>query len=56
MSRGPFPKAIDALANRSIDVRSLIGAEFTLDEAETAFRAAGEKGARKVLIHVNRRL
>ena len=37
---GPFPKAIDALANRSIYVCSLIGAEFTLDEAETAFRAA----------------
>jgi threonine dehydrogenase-like Zn-dependent dehydrogenase len=51
---GPFPKAIDALANGRIDVRPLIGAEFALDDAETAFRAAGEKGARKVLIHVDR--
>ena len=53
---GPFPKAIDALARRTIDVRPLIGAELTLDEAEAAFRAAGAKGARKVLIHVNCRL
>ena len=49
---GPFSKAIHALADRSIDIRPMIGAEFTLDEAETAFRAAGEKGARKVLIHI----
>ena len=44
LRRGPFPKAIDALANRSIDVCSLIGAEFTLDEAETAFGARREGG------------
>jgi threonine dehydrogenase-like Zn-dependent dehydrogenase len=50
---GPFPRAIDALANRKIDVRPLIGAEFALDDAETAFRAAAEKGARKVLLHVD---
>src|SRR5262245_50943287 len=49
---GPFPKAIDALARGPIDVRPLIGAEFSLDRAEEAFRAAGEKGARKVLLHV----
>jgi threonine dehydrogenase-like Zn-dependent dehydrogenase len=49
---GPFPKAIAALANRLIDVRPLIGAEYPLDEAEAAFRAAAEKGARKVLLHV----
>jgi threonine dehydrogenase-like Zn-dependent dehydrogenase len=50
---GPFPRAIDALANRKIDVRPLIGAEFALDDAETAFRAAAEKGARKILLHVD---
>jgi threonine dehydrogenase-like Zn-dependent dehydrogenase len=49
---GPFPRAIDALANRKIDVRPLIGAEFSLDDAETAFHAAGEKGARKILLHM----
>lgn len=47
---GPFPKAIEALASRSIDVRPLIGAEFPLDRAEEAFRAAAERGARKVLM------
>jgi threonine dehydrogenase-like Zn-dependent dehydrogenase len=47
---GPFPKAIAALESRSIDVRPLIGAEFSLDRAEDAFRAAGERGARKVIL------
>jgi threonine dehydrogenase-like Zn-dependent dehydrogenase len=47
---GPFPEAIAALASRSIDVRPLIGAEFPLDRAEEAFRAASEKGAKKVLM------
>jgi threonine dehydrogenase-like Zn-dependent dehydrogenase len=50
---GPFPKAIAALANRQVDVRPLIGAEFPLDRAEDAFRAAAAKGAKKVLIHVD---
>ncbi len=49
---GPFPKAIDALTQRQIDVRPLIGGIFSLDEAEDAFRAAGTKGSLKVLIHV----
>jgi threonine dehydrogenase-like Zn-dependent dehydrogenase len=51
---GPFPKAIEALAKREIDVSPLIGAEFALDDAEAAFRAAAEKGARKVLLCVDR--
>jgi threonine dehydrogenase-like Zn-dependent dehydrogenase len=49
---GPFPKAIDALSRRRFDVRSLIGAEFSLDEAEAAFQAAAARGAKKVLMHV----
>ncbi|AGA27288.1 MDR/zinc-dependent alcohol dehydrogenase-like family protein [Singulisphaera acidiphila] len=49
---GPFPKAIAALVNRQVNVRPLIGGEFTLDQAESAFRAASEKGARKILIQV----
>jgi threonine dehydrogenase-like Zn-dependent dehydrogenase len=51
---GPFPPAIAALASRQIDVRPLIGAELDLDDAETAFRAAAERGARKVLMRVSR--
>ena len=49
---GPFPKAIAALAERRIDVRPLIGAVFTLEEAESAFRAAAQPGSRKVLIEI----
>ena len=48
----PVPKAIEALASGSIDVRPLIGAEFSLDHAEEAFRAAAGPGARKVIINV----
>ena len=47
---GPFPKAIAALESSSNDVRPLIGAEFPLDRAEEAFRAATERGARKVIL------
>jgi threonine dehydrogenase-like Zn-dependent dehydrogenase len=49
---GPFPRAIDALKSRAIDVRPLIGAEYPLDRAEEAFRAAAERGARKVVMTV----
>jgi threonine dehydrogenase-like Zn-dependent dehydrogenase len=51
---GPFPRAIDALARRTIDVRPLIGAEFDLDDAEAAFQAAATPGARKILMQVSR--
>ena len=47
---GPFPKAIAALSARSIDVRSLIAAEFPIERAEEAFRAAAARGARKVIL------
>ncbi len=49
---GPFAPAIAALADRSIDVRPLIGAKFSIDDAEAAFRAAGERGAKKILLRV----
>ena len=49
---GPFPRAIAALAVGEIDVTPLIGAEFSLNDAEAAFQAAAAKGARKVLLHV----
>jgi threonine dehydrogenase-like Zn-dependent dehydrogenase len=47
---GPFPRAIAALGRRAIDVRPLIGAEFALDDAEDAFRAAAAPGARKIIL------
>lgn len=49
---GPFPPAIAALRDRTIDVRPLIDATFPLNRAEDAFRAATAKGARKVLMTV----
>jgi threonine dehydrogenase-like Zn-dependent dehydrogenase len=49
---GPFPKAIEALKSKAIDVRPLIGAEFSLNQAEDAFRAASARGARKILMTV----
>jgi threonine dehydrogenase-like Zn-dependent dehydrogenase len=52
---GPFPMAIAALAERTIDVRPLIGAEFDLDDAEDAFQAAAMRGARKVILHAKPR-
>lgn len=49
---GPFPPAIAALASGRIDVRPLIGAEYALDDAEAAFQAAGQPGAKKVILRV----
>lgn len=49
---GPFRPAIEALATRRVDVRPLIGGVYPLDEAEGAFRAAGERGARKIVLRV----
>lgn len=47
---GPFPRAIEALARGEVDVLPLIEAEFPLDDAEDAFRAAGRRGARKIVL------
>ena len=47
---GPFPRAIAALAAGEVDVTGLIGQVFPLEEAEAAFRAAAEPGARKILL------
>jgi len=49
---GPFPPAIAALASGTIDVRPLIGGEFALGDAETAFQTAATPGARKIVMHV----
>lgn len=49
---GPFPRAIDALARRVVDVTPLIGGQYPLDDAESAFEAAGARGARKILLRI----
>ncbi len=50
---GPFSKALDALAKKRIDVQRLVEAEYSLDDAEEAFAAAGKKGARKIVLDVS---
>ena len=52
---GPFPPAIAALAEGRIDVRPLIAAEFAIEEAEAAFHAATQPGARKIILNVDQR-
>ncbi len=49
---GPFDQAIRALSEGRFDVTPIVGAEYGLDDAEAAFAAAGQPGARKVLIRV----
>ncbi|MFO0605000.1 MAG: alcohol dehydrogenase catalytic domain-containing protein [Polyangiales bacterium] len=49
---GPFPKAIDALARRAVDVRPLLAARYPLAEAEAAFAYASQKGVAKVVLDV----
>lgn len=49
---GPFPRAIAALESGEIDPTPLIGAEYSLDDGEDAFRAAAVPGARKVLLRI----
>lgn len=46
---GPFPRALDALANGSIPVAALIEARFSLDELRAALDAARSRA--KVLIY-----
>jgi threonine dehydrogenase-like Zn-dependent dehydrogenase len=50
---GPFDKAIEALADRDIDVRPLITARFPLEEGEEAMRAAARPENLKVLLQVS---
>jgi threonine dehydrogenase-like Zn-dependent dehydrogenase len=49
---GPFAPALAALADRSIDVRSMIQAKMALDEGVAALERAGERGALKVLLQM----
>ncbi len=49
---GPFEPAIRLLANKQIDVESLIQARFPLDEGVAAFKHAAQKGTLKVIVEM----
>jgi threonine dehydrogenase-like Zn-dependent dehydrogenase len=49
---GPFAPALRALSQKLVDVRSLISAEYTLDEGLVAFQYAAQNGVLKVLVRV----
>lgn len=47
---GPFKPALEALAQKKVDVRSLITEMFPLKKGKGAFRKAAERGGLKVLL------
>jgi threonine dehydrogenase-like Zn-dependent dehydrogenase len=47
---GPFPRALEVLAARGIDVAALVHARFPLREGLRAFDEAARPGALKVLL------
>ncbi|HLI05143.1 MAG TPA: alcohol dehydrogenase catalytic domain-containing protein [Ktedonobacteraceae bacterium] len=49
---GPFEPALRALSQHRVDVRPLISARYSLDEALTAFERATQPGVLKVLLRV----
>ena len=49
---GPFKPAIRLLANKQIDVESLIQARFSLDDGVAAFERAALQGTLKVLVEM----
>ncbi len=49
---GPFAPALRALSQKRIDVRPLISARYSLDDALAAFEYATQPGILKVLIHM----
>ena len=50
---GPFPDALAALAERRVDVASLIHRRMRLDQGVEAMRLAGSPGVLKVILVVN---
>jgi threonine dehydrogenase-like Zn-dependent dehydrogenase len=50
---GPFEPAIRLLANKWIEVESLIQARFSLNEGVAAFERAAQKGTLKVVVEMN---
>ncbi len=49
---GPFAPALRALSQRTVDVRPLISARYSLDDALAAFAYAARPGVLKVLVKV----
>jgi threonine dehydrogenase-like Zn-dependent dehydrogenase len=49
---GPFQPAIQLLANKQVDVESLIQARYALDDGVAAFERAAQKGALKVIVEM----
>lgn len=49
---GPFEPAIHLLANKQIDVESMIQARFSLDDGVAAFERAAQKGTLKVVVEM----
>ncbi|HYB02004.1 MAG TPA: alcohol dehydrogenase catalytic domain-containing protein [Ktedonobacteraceae bacterium] len=49
---GPFSPALRVLSQRTVDVRPLISARYSLDEGLVAFEHAAQKGVLKVLVRV----
>ena len=52
---GPFPDAINALARKQIDVRSMIGCTFPIERGVEALEAAADPANVKVLLKINPR-
>jgi threonine dehydrogenase-like Zn-dependent dehydrogenase len=50
---GPFAPAIRLLANRQVDVESMIHAKYSLDEGIAAFDHAARRGTLKVIVTMN---
>jgi threonine dehydrogenase-like Zn-dependent dehydrogenase len=50
---GPFAPAIRLLANKQIDVESMIQARFSLNDGVAAFQRAAQKGTLKVIVEIN---
>lgn len=50
---GPFEPAIRLLANKQIDVESMIQARFSLKDGVAAFERAAQKGTLKVIVEMN---
>jgi threonine dehydrogenase-like Zn-dependent dehydrogenase len=49
---GPFAPALRALSQGLVDVKALISARYTLDEAVRAFEHARERGVLKVIVDI----
>jgi threonine dehydrogenase-like Zn-dependent dehydrogenase len=49
---GPFAPALRALSQRTVDVRPLISARYSLDDGVAAFEYAAKPGVLKVLVRV----